>query len=410
MIKENESLGVIDIVVIGCGGAGCAAAIEASRFTKSLLVLTKSVIGDNKTNRAQGGIQAVISPNDSKESHFQDTYKGGNFKGKKELIRILVEGGPDTIVWLSNIGVQFDKEDSGEYKLIGAAGLSHNRVLSCKDSTGNGIMRPLLTKLSELNIAIIEKTGVTSITKNRHFVITTQSENETYEIKAKIIILATGGLMPKDRSAGLSLGKVEKSPDGVTLAQHLGAKVGEIELIQYHPTGVIWPPELRRMRLPEPMRAYGAKFLDKNGREFVDPLIMRNKLKDIIVNTCNDGLGVTTSDGYRGVWLTLPDIDKQHGKGYTEENFPKFYNSFMKYGIDISKQNVLVYPIVHYNLGGVCIDENGETTVRNLFAAGETTYGIHGEDRLMGNSLLDIFVFGRIVGKSAGERLTLLDE
>jgi len=209
--------------------------------------------------------------------------------------------------------------------------------------------------------------------------------------------------MPREKRVGVFNPGQEHIPDGVGLAEQLGAKCENASLNQFHPTGILQPKSLRRERLPETMRAAGARILDKNFTEFVDPLTTRNKLTDAIVNCCDNGFGVVTDDGYQGVWLMTPDIDELNGKGYTASNYPKFYNLFIENNHDISLKPVLIYPIVHYSLGGIAIDENAETTVRGVFAAGETTWGVHGEERLMGNSLLDIFVFGKLAGKNAAQ-------
>lgn len=390
------------MLIVGSGGAGCAAAIEASAFTKKILIVTKNLADNSKTQRAQGGIQAAISEEDSPELHFADTLKAGNYKNDKAIVKKLTSSAPETIEWLEKIGVRFDRLPSGAFKLKGAAGLSKPRVLSCGDSTGNRIVGPLLTHVKKMGLELREFALVKNIQKvENHFEILISFKGVEEKVLSKTVIIATGGLLPKEKRAGLKLKDHEYAPDGVELAKQLGATVKNVDLLQYHPTGIILPKPLRRMRLPEPMRACGAKFLDKDLNPFVDSLITRNKLTNEIVALCEKGKGVETKDGYRGVWLSTPEIDRINGEGYTKENFPKFYNAFMEHDHDLTKHNVLVYPIVHYSLGGICIDEKTATSVEGLFAAGETTYGVHGEDRLMGNSLLDIFVFGRVAGNSA---------
>lgn len=392
-----------DVLIIGSGGAGCAAAIEANKVTKNLMVVTKTKSNISKTANAQGGIQAAISEGDSPAIHYQDTIKAGNNKGKPALVKILSESAGETIQWLEKIGVKFDRNEQG-YKLKNAAGLSHPRVLSCGDETGNRIIVPLINYVKRLGISIRENISVLKITPVKGgFELTTRAGQDEETLYAKSVIIATGGLLPREKRAGLSLGNIQDVPDGVGLVEELGGKVVNPELMQYHPTGIISPIELRRMRLPETMRGAGARFLDKNLEPFIDPLITRNKLSAGIVKACEEGRGVVTSDNYKGVWLTTPDIDRINGEGYTKANFTKFYNAFKEHGHDLTKENVLVYPIVHYSLGGIEIDQDAMTSIPGIFAAGETTYGIHGEDRLMGNSLLDIFVFGRIAGKSASK-------
>jgi len=391
-----------DTVIIGSGGAGCSAAIEAWEMTKKVVILTKGAKDLSKTANAQGGLQAAIGKHDSVDAHYQDTIAAGNKQSNPLLVEVLTQSASKTVEWLENIGVQFDR-NNGSYNLKKAAGISNARVLSCGDETGNKLIRPILQKVADLGIPLIENCGVNTIAKIEDKFEIFLSGVASHSIKAKTVIIATGGLMPREKRLGMEKTLVNSMPDGIELASKLGAKCQHADLVQYHPTGIILPSKLKRERLPETMRGAGAKLLNKHLKEFVDPLKTRNQLSDAIVAECDIGNGVVTEDGRQGVWLTTPDIDKQSGAGYTQQNYPKFYKLFKDLGHDLSKDPVLVYPIVHYSLGGVQIDEKARTTVTNLFAAGETTWGVHGEERLMGNSLLDIFVFGRIAGRSAAE-------
>ncbi|MCB1085946.1 MAG: FAD-binding protein [Verrucomicrobiae bacterium] len=220
----------------------------------------------------------------------------------------------------------------------------------------------------------------------------------------RTVVLATGGAMPEERSAGLVEEGLANMPDGLDLAARLGARVVMPDLVQYHPTGILLPKALRRKRLPETMRGAGARFLNREGEAFVDPLLTRNDLTQAIIEECQKGLGVETDDGRQGVWLDTPRIDQVNGAGYLREHFPTFHALFLEHGHDLTVDPVLVFPILHYTLGGVEIGPHAETAVPGLFAAGETTWGVHGMERLMGNSLLDIFVFGRIAGRSAAAK------
>ena len=405
----NENLEIsnaFDLVIIGTGGAGISAAMEAHKKGISTLLISKGNFNDSKTARAQGGIQAAIYKEDSPDIHLEDTLKAGKYKNNRNLVKILTQSAKPTIDWLVNIGVEFDREGEN-FKLKNAAGLTFPRVLSCGDSTGNKIINPLKKQVQALNIPVWEMTAVTKIEKidNRKFHLKLlQKDNKVLSLNCKSVIIATGGIFPKEKKAGLvqKVGGFEV-PDGIELAKQIGAKIESPNLMQYHPTGVIQPKKLRRERLPETMRGAGARLFNKDGKEFANALTTRNDLTQLIVEECKQGRGVKTSDGRVGVWLNTPDIDQINGDGYLEKTFPKFYNLFLEEKHNLNKTPVLIYPIVHYSLGGICIDANAETSVKGVFAAGETTYGVHGEDRLMGNSLLDIFVFGRIAGKSASD-------
>ena len=392
-----------DVVVIGSGGAGCAAAIEASLLGARVVILTKSDPFDSKTARAQGGIQAATGPGDSVDRHFQDTWEAGKRQASEPLVRLLAEKAPGTIRWLEGLGVAFDR-DGDDYRRLSAGGLSMPRVHTSGDAAGRGIAEAVLRRVEDLGIPVWHGTGVMDLEQAeggfRLFLIK-QGMIGDQTLFARTVILATGGTMPAEKSAGLVEEGVPGAPDGLALAARLGARVVMPDLVQYHPTGIVLPKSLRRKRLPETMRGCGARFLNRDGVEFVDPLLTRNDLTQAIIDECRRGLGIETDDGRQGVWLDTPRIDQLHGPGYLREHFPTFHELFLAEGHDLSAEPVLVFPILHYTLGGVEIDEHAQTAVPGLYAAGETTWGVHGMERLMGNSLLDIFVFGRIAGQSA---------
>lgn len=401
MIKTGHTY---DIIIIGSGGAGCAAAIEAIRVTANLLLITRSHLADSRTSLAQGGIQAAFGEGDSADNHFDDTIKAGGYKANPALVKILASSARETIQWLESIGVKFDK-NGDRFVLKHAAGLSAPRILSCGDAAGKGIVKSLVQEVERLNIPFAEKIGVREIRKNGDLFCLDVYDGKNGGNKtllAKAVILATGGAMPAEKRSGLA---VDDIPDGICLAQQVGAKVVHPDLMQYHPTGILFPVEMRRRPLPETMRGCGAVLLNSRGEEFVDSLLGRNELTQAIIKECKKGNGVQ-ADGLQGVWVDTPRIDKINGAGFTQKNFPTMHATFLQHGHDLTAAPVLVYPILHYTLGGVEIDTNCESSVEGFFAAGETTWGIHGMDRLMGNSLLDIFVFGRLAGKQAASFAT----
>ena len=397
---------VYDVLVLGAGGAGCAAAIEASRLTTNLLLVTKGSFTDSKTYQAQGGIQAAFGPNDSPEKHGDDTLRTGQYANDPNLVRILAESARDTIGWLESIGIAFDRRD-GEYVLSTGAGLSEPRILSVADQAGRGIVAGLIAETKRRNVPVMENAAVDELASDADgFRLAIRSTNggAPAVVRARAVVICTGGFMPREKASGYADAAKLESPDGIALAESIGATVVCPDLVQYHPTGVLLPTELRRLRLPETMRGAGAVLLNRHGEEFADSLMTRNALTQAIVEECRKGDGVDTPDGRRGVWLDTPRLDRLHGGGFTAERFPTFVRTFLEHGHDIRTDRVLVYPVLHYSLGGVKIDERCETTVPGCFAAGEVTWGVHGKERLMGNSLLDIFVFGRIAGRSAAER------
>ena len=189
--------------------------------------------------------------------------------------------------------------------------------------------------------------------------------------------------------------------DGLVLGYRAGAKLLYQYTLQYHPTGVAYPDQIYGALVTEKVRSLGAKVVNKDGDIFVHPLETRDVEAAAIIRECKRGNGVKTEHGY-GVWLDSPIIDIKNGEGTIKSRIPAMYRMFEKRGIDITKEPMLVYPTLHYQNGGLDIDTNCMTTVPNLYAAGEVTGGVHGTNRLMGNSLLDVIVFGRDAGKTAG--------
>jgi succinate dehydrogenase / fumarate reductase flavoprotein subunit len=394
---------IYDVIILGAGGAGCAAAIEASRCTSDLLLVTAATMTDTKTQQAQGGIQAAFGENDSPDKHYEDTLRTGQHANDPKLVRILADSARETIHWLESLGVPFNKKD-GAYVLQSAAGLSKARVLSVGDLAGRSIVAALGREIERLRITVAKGAAATRISRDAGlFSITLrlQAEGRETTLQTRSVVIATGGFMPREKAVGYADTSKAETPDGLELAGSLGAEIVCPDLVQFHPTGVLLPKELRRERLPETMRSAGAVLRNRHGGQFADSLLTRNDLTQAIVAECEKGGGIATDDGRLGVWLDTPRIETVSGTGAIKERFPSFHQMFLEHGHDLAKKPVLVYPVLHYSLGGIKIDEHCESTVPGCFAAGEVSWGVHGKERLMGNSLLDIFVFGRIAGRSA---------
>jgi succinate dehydrogenase / fumarate reductase flavoprotein subunit len=217
---------------------------------------------------------------------------------------------------------------------------------------------------------------------------------------AKTVIIATGGAGRLHYQGFPTSNHYGATADGLVLAYRAGAKLLYEDSLQYHPTGAAFPQQIFGALVTEKVRSLGAKVVNKDGTVFVHPLETRDVEAASIIKECRKGGGIKTQNG-EGVWLDTPMIDLKNGEGTIEKRIPAMLRMFGKYGIDIRKQPILVYPTLHYQNGGIDIKANGESGVKNLFVAGEAVGGIHGRNRLMGNSLLDIIVFGRIAGKSA---------
>ena len=400
----------VDVLVIGGGGAGATAAIEAARSGVKPLIVTKLRLGDSNTVMAEGGIQAATKPNDSPMLHFIDAYGGGRYAAKKELLAKLVTEGPNAIAWLSSLGVLFDKTPDGDFITTHGGGTSRKRMHAAKDLTGLEIMRTLRDEVKNLAIPILDYTAAIELIpdENGHCsgAVLMNMETKAYSVvRAKTVILATGGAGRMHYLGFPTSNHYGATADGLVLGYRIGAKLIYADSLQYHPTGTLYPSILLGSLVTEKVRSLGGLLLNRKGEAFIHPLETRDVVSAAIIRECTDrNNGIRTENGV-GVWLDTPMIDMIHGNGTVEARIPATLRMFLRHGIDIRKEPILVYPTLHYQNGGIEIDTNCESiSVSNLFAAGEVVGGIHGTNRLMGNSLLDMIVFGRSAGQNAAER------
>jgi len=396
-----------DVLIIGGGGAGASAAIEAHQNGANVLLVTKLRLGDANTMMAEGGIQAADKPNDSPLIHFLDAYGGGHFTAKKELLSKLVSEAPNAIQWLSNLGVEFDKESDGTMITAHGGGTSRKRMHSAKDYTGAEIMRTLRDEVLNRQIPILDFTSAIELILDTNgnasgAVLMDMETKRLLVAKAKTVIIATGGAGRMHYQGFPTSNHYGATADGLVLGYRVGAKLLYAETLQYHPTGVAYPEQIFGALVTEKVRSLGAKLLNKNGEVFMHSLETRDVASATIIRECSErDNGVDCGNG-KGVWLDTPMIEKINGEGTIIKKIPAMWRMFNKYGIDIRYEPILVYPTLHYQNGGLDINQDCMTpNVKNLFVAGEAVGGIHGKNRLMGNSLLDIIVFGRSAGKNA---------
>ena len=397
----------VDVLTIGGGGAGASAAIEARHAGASVLIATKLRMGDANSMMAEGGIQAADKENDSPAQHYLDAYGGGHFAAKPELLKRLVLDGPGAIDWLLGLGVLFDKESDGTMLTTHGGGTSRKRMHACADYTGAEIMRVLRDEVKCLGIPVVEYMSAIELLKDETglaagAVLRNMLTGELQFARAKTVVLATGGAGRMHYRGFPTSNHYGATADGLVLAYRAGAKLLYQETLQYHPTGVAYPAQLFGALVTEKVRALGAMLCNAEGSAFVHPLETRDVACAAVMRECSErGLGVKTESGL-GVWLDSPMIDIIHGEGHTEKSLPGMLRMFLNYGIDMRKEPILVYPTLHYQNGGIEIEAEGNTeAVGNLYVAGEAVGGIHGRNRLMGNSLLDIIVFGRLAGRNA---------
>lgn len=400
----------VDVLVIGGGGAGASAAIEAHEAGADVMIVTKLRIGDANTMMAEGGIQAADKENDSPVQHYLDAFGGGHFAARPELLRRLVMEAPDAIQWLNQLGVMFDKDADGNMVTTHGGGTSRKRMHACKDYSGAEIMRTLRDEVLNRQIPVVEFTSAVELIKDEKGqvagAILLNMETDDYMVaRAKTVIIATGGAGRLHYQNFPTSNHYGATADGLILGYRAGAPLLYQDTIQYHPTGVAYPSQIFGALVTEKVRSLGAMLVNVEGEAFMHPLETRDVAAASIIRECSDrGKGVTTPLG-SGVWLDTPMIEMLGGEGTIEKRIPAMLRMYLNYDIDMRKQPILVYPTLHYQNGGLEIGGDGFTkAIDNLLVAGEAVGGIHGRNRLMGNSLLDIIVFGRNAGKAAAAK------
>ena len=398
-----------DVLIIGGGGAGASAAIEADNAGAKAMIVTKLRLGDANTMMAEGGIQAADKPNDSPAIHYLDAFGGGHFAAKPELLYRLVTEAPEAIQWLNDLGVEFDKDKDGTMITTHGGGTSRKRMHAAKDYSGAEIMRTLRDEVLNRGIPVVDFTAAIELIlddegKAAGAVLMNMETKEILVARAKTVIIATGGAGRLHYQGFPTSNHYGATADGLVLGYRAGAKLLYADTLQYHPTGAAYPEQIFGALVTEKVRSLGAKLINVDGEAFMHPLETRDVSAASIIRECStNGQGVHTPGGV-GVWLDTPMIELKNGEGTIEKRIPAMLRMFGKYGIDIRKEPILVYPTLHYQNGGLDISADNMTGVENLFVAGEAVGGIHGRNRLMGNSLLDIIVFGRSAGRNAGEK------
>lgn len=395
-----------DVLVIGGGGAGAAAAIEARKQGASVFLVTKLRLGDSNTGMAEGGIQAADKDGDSPAIHYLDALGGGHFKNDPELLEQLVLHGPKAIQWLDRLGVMFDKEPDGMMITTHGGGTSRRRMHACADYSGAEIMRVLRDEVEDENIQIMPYSPAVELLLDENgsaagAVIYDFDTEEYAVVRAKSVIIATGGSGRLHYQGFPTSNHYGSTADGLVLAYRAGVPLIYAEAVQYHPTGAAYPPQIYGALVTEKVRSLGAMLVNKDGAAFLHPLETRDVVAAAIIRECTARKkGVYALHG-PALWLDTPMVNLLHGEGTMERSLPAMIRMYRKFGIDIRKEPILIYPTLHYQNGGICIDTDSATKIPGLYAAGEDVGGIHGTNRLMGNSLLDIIVFGRIAGNRA---------
>lgn len=411
-ISERDLAGApiydVDVLVVGGGGAGCAAALTVAEAGSRVLLLNKLRLGDSNTVMAEGGIQAAIEPDDSLQRHFDDTLEGGHNGGVPELVAAMIRDGPETISWLIRRGMQFEQIDTSISSPLAskkAGGTSAARILFYKDYTGLEMMRVLREAVALApEIDIWERSPLVELLSdgqgNCVGAICFSTDRKRYTlIRCSQVILATGGLGRMHLNGFPTSNHFGATGDGLALAYRIGANLVDLDTFQYHPTGLAWPRHRLGSLVTEAIRSAGCQLINARGERFVEELKARDQVAAAIIRECREGRGIRIDENTRGVFLDLPTLLQQQPDLISQ--YGSLRHLAEKCDIDPSKTPFVVYPTLHYQNGGVAIDTRCRTNVPGLLCAGELTGGIHGRNRLMGNALLDIIAFGRRAGAEA---------
>ena len=389
-----------DVLVVGSGASGLAAAVSAERAGARVCLVTKGALQSCNSAKAQGGIQAAIGEDDSPEQHAEDVWQSSHETADRLLVEILTGEAPAAIHWLEENGVEFTR-DNGGYRLARCGGASRKRLLQVGDRTGHAITQALREAFEASSGTALPHHPLTALRQQENNWIATcrRRDGREVEIAASTVILAAGGRCYRE---ALERGELSTNHPGATgevtkIALELGAKARDLDALQYHPNGGAWPPNLQGYSIPETTRAYGAVLLNANGEEFTDSLGPRDAVSQAIFDEVEAGRGVETEDGRPAVYLDTTRIPEQDAA----ISLPYMLRRYRATGIDPLQQPLLTYPVLHYQNGGLVIDTNAETTIEGLYACGEIAGGTHGRNRMMGNSLLECCVFGRRAGKAA---------
>src|SRR6187431_2187775 len=391
-----------DVLVIGSGASGLAAAVSAERAGARVGLATKTTLQACNSAKAQGGIQAAFAEDDSPEIHAEDVMRSSHDTANPVLVRTLTSEAPSAIHWLEELGVEFTRSNGG-YRLARCGGATRQRLLQVGDRTGHAITKSLRqTFEAESGVELPHHALAELRAAENGWTATFDVKGESVEVLAGTVVLAAGGrcFAEAETRGELSTNHPNATGEVTRIALDAGAEARDLDALQYHPNGGAWPATMQGYSIPETTRAYGAVLLNADGEEFTDSLGTRDAVSQAIVDEVEKGKGVETPDGRPAVWLDttrIPEAD-------AEVSLPYMLRRYRAGGIDPLREKILTYPVLHYQNGGLVIDTDAQTTLEGVYACGEIAGGTHGRNRMMGNSLLECVVFGRRAGKAAAEK------
>lgn len=410
---------ICNVLIIGSGGAGLRAAIAAHENGCEVMVIGKRIKNDAHTTLAAGGINAAlgtVDPEDDWIQHFVDTYQEGYNIGDPKTVEILVKDAPNRVQELVDWGAPFARTSDGKLDQRYFGAHTYRRTCYAGDYTGRAILNTLVNKVEELQIPIIDMTYVSRLLVNTQngqkqcfgaMAFDINSGERTVFLSDSVVLAAGGHTRIWRRSSSR---RDENTGDAMRLALNAGCRLSDMEMVQFHPTGMVHPESLAGTLVTEAVRGEGGRLTNSKGERYMekyDPARMELSTRDRVAlanyNEIHEGRGTKNN----GVYLDISHVDK----GIILEKLPRMYRQFMESQmLDISKHPMEVAPTAHYSMGGVMVDpETHSTGVIGLYAAGECTSGVHGANRLGGNSLAEILVFGKIAGDEAADFSTTLD-
>jgi L-aspartate oxidase len=386
-----------DVLVIGSGASGLAAAVSADRAGARVALATKGALQSCNSAKAQGGIQAAFGEDDSPEQHAEDVWKSSHETADPSLVEILTSEAPSAIHWLEELGVEFTRENGG-YRLARCGGATRKRLLQVGDRTGHAITTALREAVESSQIRTFPKSPLAELARTENG---WRARCGDHAIDATTVVLAAGGRCYRiaQERGELSTNHPGATGEVTQLAADLGAELRDFDALQYHPNGGAWPQNMQGYSIPETTRAYGAVLVNADGEEFTDSLGPRDAVSQAIFDEVENGKGVETPDGRPAVYLDTTRIPERDA----DVSLPYMLRRYRAAGIDPLKERILTYPVLHYQNGGLVIDTDAQTTLEGLYACGEIAGGTHGRNRMMGNSLLECCVFGRRAGKAAAQ-------
>src|ERR1700716_3056267 len=407
-VTANYEVREHDVLIIGAGGAGLRAAIEALAQGASVGVVCKSLLGKAHTVMAEGGIAAAMANVDTADSwktHFRDTMRGGKFLNNWRMAQLHAQESPDRVRELEQWGALFDRTETGDILQRAFGGHTFKRLCHVGDRTGLEMIRTLQERGVQQGIDVYMECTVTRLlTDNGRVAGAFAYWRETGRLivfKAKSIVIATGGI---GKAWRITSNSWEYTGDGMALAYDAGAELLDMEFVQFHPTGMVWPPGVQGILVTEAVRGEGGVLRNKLGQRFMeqyDPKKMELSTRDVVARANHTEAREARGTEHGGAYL---DISQKPAE-YVKKKLPSMYHQFKELAdVDITKGPMEVGPTCHYMMGGIRVEaETAKSSVPGLFAAGEAAAGLHGANRLGGNSLSDLLVFGHRAGLAAAE-------